>query len=271
MRWTATYLGVALAFGLCVVLMTSSAWGQLRKVGEGDGLPSFTLPTLDGQEYTHEHRQGRVSVVVFLAAYQKRSERAAGDLLEIVTELRQDAQPVDLVVVISGGEGLEYFRQQRQQHGITAPMLIDADDTLWGRLGIVVTPTTIISGRQGIVRWIRAGHGYDFANDARSRLKRALGTATDPGDDLVAVRALENNSLEDRAKRHVRMGQILARQGRVEAGLVRLRSRLPRLAALQGRVRTGNSPRTSLIRFAFSTIWKSNMPTQVKSAPLLKA
>ena len=41
--------------------------------------------------------------------------------------------------------------------------------------------------------------------------------------------------------------------------------------AIQGLIRSGKSVRTSLMILASSTIWKSNIPTQAKSAPFSKA
>ncbi len=214
-------------FALTAACLSASTQSRLRKVRVGDKIEPFTLIEMDGSEFQYEHNPGRVSVFAFLAAHQKRSERALNDLLSIAADMRHFQYPVDLVVIITGGEGIDYFSEKRNEHSIDVPMLIDAEDALWGRMGIVVTPTTIMTDTKGAVRWVRAGHGYDFATDTQARLKLALGI-----DDVLEsgasepVHALANDSDEDRARRHLRMGQILARKGEVESGITELKNAL---------------------------------------------
>ncbi|UCD75472.1 MAG: tetratricopeptide repeat protein [Phycisphaerales bacterium] len=218
------YALAALLSAMLALPSTGQTQSRLRKAQPGEKLQPFTLTEMGGQDFAFEHRPDRVTVLAFLAAYQKRSERALDDLVKLVSELRRLEQPVDLLVVISGGEGIEYFRKKRDGLSLEAPMLIDADDVLWGRLGVVVTPTTILADREGAIRWIRAGHGYDFATDAQAGLNLALGIGAAPeSDDIEPVRSLTNDSAEDRARRHARMGQILARKGEVESGIAELR------------------------------------------------
>lgn len=200
------------------------AQAQVRKSQLGDKVESFTITDIDGQEFTYEHRRDRVTILTFLRAYHKRSDRALDDLLKLVSDLRQSEHPVDLLIIISGGEGIEYFRKKREVLAIETPMLIDANDVLWGRMGVIVTPTTFLIDKQGAITWIRAGHGYDFATETQTRSGLALGIVgvaeTDVGEP---VQSLVNDSDEARAKRHLRMGQILARKGEVESGITELK------------------------------------------------
>jgi tetratricopeptide (TPR) repeat protein len=229
---------VTLVCGFLAVCSAGSAQAQLRKVRLGDRIEPFTLARIAGGDFAYEHSRGRVTVLAFLAAHQKRSERALDDLAEIMSDLRKDEHPVELLALISGGEGLEYFRRVRKKLPAPAPpMLIDANDLLWGRLGVVVTPTIIIIDQEGAIAWIRAGHGYDFASETRARLNLALGVVEEPqSDDDGRVRTLTNDSARDRAKRHLRMGQILARKGAVELGIAELRKAqalTPNVAAIR--------------------------------------
>ncbi len=214
------YACAALLCVLTAVCSIASAQSELRNARVGDKIEPFTLIDMDSSEFQYQHRPGRVSILAFLAARQKRSDRALDDLLTVVADMRRLQHPVDLVVIITGGEGIDYFREKQDERLRDVPMLIDANDALWGRMGIVVTPTTIMIDREGTVRWIRAGHGFDFATDAQARLKLALdlGSAS-VGDDAEPVHALTNDSAKDRARRHLRMGRILARKGEVESAI----------------------------------------------------
>lgn len=219
-----THTSPLLVAFLLVVGFAPPVQAQMRNTRLGNTVDSFSLNDIDGQEISYEHRPDRITFLTILAAYQKRSDRALADLTELVSNLRKDEHAVDLLIVISGGEGIEDFRSKRDAMTVEAPMLLDTDDALWGRLGVSVTPTTFLIDKQGIVTWIRAGHGYDFAAEAQHRSSLALGIeGVVEAAEGEPVQALVNDSDEDRAKRHLRMGQIHARKGDVESGIAELK------------------------------------------------
>ncbi|MHC5115217.1 MAG: hypothetical protein ACYTGP_12405, partial [Planctomycetota bacterium] len=78
-----------------------------------------------------------------MAAHQKRSDRALRDLAELQEGALQEG-PMEVLMVISDGELIDYFRRERERLALEATMVVDGDDVLWGRLGVVVTPTVLL-------------------------------------------------------------------------------------------------------------------------------
>jgi tetratricopeptide (TPR) repeat protein len=216
-RWVA-FIGAAL-----LAVAVASGQGQLRRAKVGDKLSAFTLTDIEGNSFSYQQDTHRVLAVVFLAAHQTRSERAIVDLNRIAADLQRGGHPLDLVSVVSDSEDLAYFRQLRKDLGLAARILLDREDHLWGKLGLTATPTVIVADPQGVIRWIRAGHGYDFSEQARSEVLQTLGLEPMKETEHTRVEALTNDTPEDRASRHMRMGQALDSEGRLESAITELR------------------------------------------------
>ncbi len=216
-RWVA-FVGAAL-----LAVAVASGQGQLRRAKVGDKLSAFTLTDIEGNSFSYQQDTHRVLAVVFLAAHQTRSERAIEDLGRIAADLQRSGHPLDLAAVVSDSEDLAYFRQLRKDLELTSRILLDREDHLWGKLGLTATPTVIVADAQGVIRWIRAGHGYDFAEQARSEILQALGLEPVKETEHARVETLTNDTPEDRARRHMNMGQALEGEGRVEAAIAELR------------------------------------------------
>ncbi|MHC5005220.1 MAG: tetratricopeptide repeat protein [Planctomycetota bacterium] len=199
--------------------LARTAHAQLRNVQAGDLMEPFALPTLDGEPFRYDLPRERATVLTFVAAHQKRSERTVEDLVELAAWLERQRRSVDVVFVISGGEGQEYFRALWQRLELGAPLLVDAADDLWGALGVVVTPTTLMVDPKGTIRWIRAGHSYDFAPDARANVERMLEIGG-PAADATAAPAVATPA--DRARRHLRIGQVYGLKGKLDEGIAEL-------------------------------------------------
>jgi tetratricopeptide (TPR) repeat protein len=217
------YRRVALICAAQLVVATASGQGQLRRASVRDKMGPFTLADIDGSSFSYQQDTHRVLTVVFLAGHQTRSERAIEDLNRIAADLRRSGHALDLAAVISDSEDLAYFRILRKDLQLQARILLDREDHLWGKLGLTATPTVIVVDKGGAISWIRAGHGYDFAEQARSEILQALGLEPVKEAEHVRVETLTNDTPEDRARRHMRMGQTLDRDGRIEAAITELR------------------------------------------------
>jgi len=214
---------VAVLCGLQLAVSAEVSHAPLRRAKLGGRLAAFRLNEIDGRTFTYQPGGGRVSVVVFLAAYQKRSQRAIGELKDIVSDLQRNGHPLDFLIVVSSSERLEYFQKLREELKLGAHMLIDQNDQLWGRLGVIATPTVVVADKDGRISWIRAGHAYDFAWEARAKLGRALGLVNKTGQQRKQVKVLVNDATQDRAKRRVRMARLLADKGRIGSAIAELK------------------------------------------------
>lgn len=207
---------------LATLLVPGAGGAQVARRAPHDPVGHFALSDIDGDPVTSDELRGRAWFLTFLTAHQKRSERAVDDLARLVSIRRDAGQRVDLLVVVSGGEGVEFFRGKEATLPPGTRMLLDPGDALWGRLGVVVTPTSLLIDADGDVRWVRAGHSFDFMTEARASLDRVLGLAQTPADpNAESVSAGDDPS--EQAWRHQRMAEVLARRGEIEPALEEIR------------------------------------------------
>ncbi len=214
-----TFVFVAQAL---LLLVPSQA--QLRKIRVADRMPEFSATDIDGHEFNYRHGGGRVLMVVFLSAGQERSSRAAADIERIVLELGANAESLQVAAAVSDPNVGGYFQTKEKESRAVFHILLDTEYKLWGKFGIIATPTVIISDTNDTVLWVKAGYGYDFTPVIRARLNQALGIAQqiDP-DDASRVRTITNATVAARIKRHLQMAKILQQKGRLESAIVEVR------------------------------------------------
>jgi tetratricopeptide (TPR) repeat protein len=214
-------LGIAI-FALLVspVIPAAPSFGQLRKVKAGDDMPEFSLPDANGVVFDYKHNRKRVLAVAFLSAGQKQSERAAIGIQKVVKELGKNAEPLDFVIVVDDQKVQQHLRTMWK----TAPgglrILLDPGYTLWGQLGIIAKPTVLVVGKDGKIRWIKAGYGYDFVPSLKRHLGLALGIVKEGGaQGATEVKTLAHGTTEARVRRHLQMARILEQKGRMESAI----------------------------------------------------
>ena len=129
-----------------VVSLVAPARGQLRRVKIGDKMPEFSLADPNGVEFAYRHNGKRVLVVAFMSASQKQSKHAIADIEKVVKELKAKAEPFDVVSVMIGQVGKEFFDSRKKNSELGIRILLDTKYNLWGTLGVIVTPTVVIGG-----------------------------------------------------------------------------------------------------------------------------
>ncbi len=117
-----------------------------------------------------------------------------------------------------------FFRSDPNEPAIEIHVVADIEYKLWGKFGIIATPTVIISDTNDTVLWVEAGHSYDFAPVIRARLNQALGIAQeiDP-NDASRVKTVTNATVAARIKRHLQMAKMLQAKGRIESAINEVR------------------------------------------------
>jgi tetratricopeptide (TPR) repeat protein len=195
-------------------------FGQLRKAKPGDDMPEFSLPDANRVVFDYKHNRKRVLTVAFLSAGQKQSERAAIGIESVVKELGENAEPYDFVIVVDDRKAQQHFRTIWK----TAPgglrILLDPGYTLWGELGIIAKPTVLVIGKDGKVKWIKAGYGYDFVPSLKRHLGSALGIVKEgEAQGETEVKTLAHGTTEARVRRHLQMVRILEQKGRMESAI----------------------------------------------------
>jgi tetratricopeptide (TPR) repeat protein len=188
----------------------------------GDKMPEFSATTLSGQVFTFKHNKGKALMVVFVSAKQKRSTRAAADVEKIVLQLETNAERLETVIAVDDPNGLD-FQSKQQAPAKNIHILLDSEYKLWGKFGIIATPTVVIADTNDKVICVKAGYGYDFVPVVRAYVNQALGLAqkTAP-EDAGRVKTVSNDTTAARLKRHLQMAKMLEQKGRIESAIAEI-------------------------------------------------
>jgi len=188
----------------------------------GDKMPEFSATTLDGQVYTYKHNQNKALMVVFLSPKQKRSARAAADVEKIVRQLETNAERLETVIAVDDPNDID-FQSKQNGPATNIHVLLDSEYKLWGKFGIIATPTFVISDTNDKVICVKAGYGYDFIPTLRAYINQALGIAqkTAP-EDAGRVKTVANDTITARLKRHLQMAKMLEEKGRLESAIAEI-------------------------------------------------
>ncbi len=215
---------VILVVLVCLFLPRQNIKGSTRRIGIGNKMPEFSASDTSGKVFDYKHGIGKVLMAVFLSANQKNSAQAAADIKGIVTKLASQAKRLNVVVAINDPNSQTFFRSDPNESVVGIHVVADTEYKLWGKFGIIATPTVIISDTNDTVLWVEAGYSYDFVPVIRARLNQALGIAQeiDP-NDASRVKTVTNATVAARIKRHLQMAKILQAKGRIESAINEIR------------------------------------------------
>ncbi|MHC4692536.1 MAG: tetratricopeptide repeat protein [Planctomycetota bacterium] len=196
-----------------LLLSVAVATGQ-RRIGIGERIPEFSATDIDEKVFEYKHGGGKALMVVFLSG-RKRSDRAAVDITRIISKLGAGVKHLDVAVAVDEPNTGRIFQSKSKESVPGLRIFLDNKYRLWGKFGIIVTPTVIISDTNDTVLWVEAGYGSDFAPVIQARLNQALGVAQeiDP-NDAGKVKTVHNTTVAARIKRHLQMAKILWQKGR---------------------------------------------------------
>jgi len=207
--------GWVAALGVGVIALTGAA-DQLRNVKNGEAVPGFKLPTMDGEPVDSEAFDGRVLVLVYLSAEQRSSELAASDASEVVGTFDPDL--VSLVFVTADVVHKPYFEKLRAEQGITAPLAFDADRSFYAELGLIVFPTTIVVDNNGDLAHVISTRGPDYPHVLDSYIRHALGEIDDAElADRLKAGTVNAGSPKSQASRHRAAARLLREKGLMKA------------------------------------------------------
>lgn len=188
----------------------------------GDKMPEFSGTTSEGRAFTYKHDQKKALMVVFLSGGNKLSVRAASDVKEIMLQLGTNAERLEIAIAVDDPNGVDFSSIQKD-HAQNFHVLPDSQYKLWGRFGIIATPTVVISDTNDNVLCIKAGHGHDFIPVIRAYLSQALGLAqTENPEDAGRVKTIANDTTIARLKRHLQMAKMLEQKGRFESAVAEI-------------------------------------------------
>lgn len=212
--------GAVLILAAGQLLLCAAAEAGQRRLGIGAKMPEFSAADTAERVFNYKHGGGKVLMVVFLSGRQKHSEWAAAEIERIVGKLDEHVKRLDVVVAVDDPNTGVKFQSKDKELVQNFHILLDTEYKLWGKFGIIATPTVIISDTNDTVLWVQAGHGYDFAPVIQARLNQALGIPQeiDP-NDAGRVKIIANTAVSARMKRHLQMAKILEQKGRLKSAI----------------------------------------------------
>ena len=221
-----------LAVPIILLMGPPTQHAYAKRIEIGDMMPEFTLPIVaaptNSQEtaptqFSYRLGQARVLVLIFLDAKQEQSKRAVGDIQQILDQPRALKKAVFDVVGVQSVVRQSAKSKQHDFGELDFPIGLDVGYQLWGKLGIVVTPTALVIGTDGKVRWIRPAYGYDFASGLRLHLTDALDIKeiAQPKEGM-SVSTLTNATDVARAQRRLRLAGLLAEKGQIGPAITEL-------------------------------------------------
>jgi tetratricopeptide (TPR) repeat protein len=205
------------AAALLLLATAAAAGGAARAVAEvsgrvepGDAVADAELRTLGGGK-EHLLRPGvPANVVVFFRPGQERSLDALREVADCEKEFAQ--KPVRWVGVVSDAWPAEQVQALVRDAGVRMPVLVDAGDAVYGRLGVRLHPVILIVDGKGRLAAFEPFRQINFCERVRIRVKRLLGEATDA--DVARVDAPERSETHSDAgvaRRHLNYARSLLR------------------------------------------------------------
>lgn len=192
-----------------------------RRIPEGALVPEFRAVDVTGKPFAYTRSSGKVLVLAFLSSQQKSSQEAVEDILGALSSVPSDRlTSLQVAFVLQDVDDSEFISSIQKDSPAVVRILNDDGYHLWGKFGVIATPTLLISDSQGKVLCVKPGHAYDFWQVVKSGLYQALRIPYDVDpDDTSSVRTVANSTMSAKARRHLQMAELLSRKGRIVSAI----------------------------------------------------
>lgn len=236
-------LRAVLALAAAALAAWPGAGAAFSNVALGAALENPVLPTLDGGRAELLSREHVASLFVFFRPQQDHSLDALRELESIRRELA--GRPVRFVAVVSDAWPAEEVRAVVKAAGVAWPVLVDAEDALYGRLGVRLHPVVGIA--DGSLRLAAYEHfrQINFRELVLARLRVVLGDLQEAAmARVVEPERADTGSPAAEARRFVNLARALWRRGNAGKALETVGKSLEVLPsapayALQGEILAG--------------------------------
>ena len=224
---TSVCAAVLLSLVLTVSYPASFAEAALRKAKIGQKMPPFALQDPNGRVCVYDSDYPRALAVAFLSTTQAQSLEALEDIQHVVDVLQEHTQEFDFLIVVNESDIEGPLKSLTSTPPPRIRVLMDSDHKLWGSLGVVAKPTTLVVGPEHEIIWVHAGHGYDYQPSLRLHLAIATGIEDSARkNEKVKVRTLTSDTITAKVDLHVRMSRMFEDKGRFELAAAQLRKAL---------------------------------------------
>lgn len=183
-----------------------------RNARPGDPVPQISLTDLDGKVAKTAEWRGRPGVLIFVAAGQSSSERALRALQAARDTIAADN--IGMLALTADAVQVPYFRELGHRAGLRIPVALDPGRDVYGRIGVIVLPTTLFYDKSGKLAFVISGYDLSYQNTAEAHLKLLAGriSADEHAQRLVTTRPGRDDQ-HDRADRLCRSAEFMRRRG----------------------------------------------------------
>lgn len=160
---------------LVLVVAVPHAALAVRNITIGDPIPGFVLPRADGVSgiFSSEDLVGQPTVMTFWRPNHEFSIAALRDLEVIANEV--GVSQFKLLAVDTRRSAAEDIQAFLSEETISFPILLDPQRRLYERVGLIVSPTTLLFDADGMLRFVVAGRPRLFRQVVKARLRFLLG------------------------------------------------------------------------------------------------
>lgn len=147
--------GALLLIVVIAFAFTKKAPGRALSLAQvGQALSDFSLTDIHGETI---HLKDYAGQVILLNAWATWCPPCKAEMPDLNTYYQAHQKDGFVILAINGGDSLNQTTVFAEQAGLAFPVLIDENAYLLDRLGIRSLPTSIIVGRDGIVKTIHLG------------------------------------------------------------------------------------------------------------------
>jgi len=165
---------ISLLLTVLVMAVPQPAYA-VRNLKIGDRLPGFYLPRADETAglYPSEQLIGQPAVIIFWRPDHKLSADALRDLEAVA----QDIGPVKFKILAVDAKlsSVQDVQKALAGENFSFPVVLDPQRELYEKVGLIVSPTTLLFDAQGILRFVVASHARQFRQSVKARLRFLLG------------------------------------------------------------------------------------------------
>lgn len=206
---------------LVAATLYSSTGQSFKHVAIGDTLKNPTLPTLDGKQATLLRADRKVSVFMFLRPDQEYSKYVLDEMARCEHEF--EGKSVAWVAIVSDYYPKTVVQPLVDEAGFKSPVLIDAGDTLYGDLGVILQPVVgIADGKLKLVAY-QPFAKVNFCNVIRARILFQLGEISQAElDRAINPPKAELGGENEVAQRNLRFAEMMYKSKKYDVASERL-------------------------------------------------
>jgi len=201
---------------ICEAVSTPS-----RRILEGALTPEFSTIDTTGKSFAYTRSSDKVLVLAFLSSQKKRSHEAVEDVFAALSGIPLDRlESLQVAFVLQNIDNKEFIASIQKKTPSMVHILCDDQYDIWGKFGVIATPTVLVADPQGKVLCVKAGHTFDLAPMIKSKLFQALEIPDDVSpNDASTVRTVANSTIPAKAKRHLQMAKLLSKKDRISSAI----------------------------------------------------